>query len=185
MEREEQTEIPAFNDSEWDRQIGDAGLPPNSGKPTRNDAPGENDDVGVTLEQALGLPESLEDLWPGHVYIPPRLKQIKGVITLANGQTEPGDMVGLMASTEDVIEIVVSLARKREGDELVKVTAEDVLEEFDGEELSVICRHILNREGLLVEGVSGNSPSGRLIGAKSFHSSAAYTTDTDSNTAEN
>lgn len=175
LEREEQTEIPAFNDSEWNRQIGDAGLPE-----TKTDS----DELGSTLEETLALPIDLKDLWPGHCYLPPRLNQVQKMYERRSVVAELWNDGKEMEAVEEAIKLLKPIVRRIDGEELFAVTDEEFMAEFNGDELAEISQHIFRQQGLIVEGVSGNAPSGRLIGAKSFHSSAATTPDTDLTTSE-
>lgn len=139
----------------------------------------------LTLSQALALPQPLEDLWPGHCYLPPKLKQSERLLQLGKMSSEKWAEGDIFGSMKHAAEFVATVARKIEGEDLAPVTEDEILEEFNADELTAICDHILKAEGFVVEGASGKSPSGRPIGAMSFHSSAAITEPTTSASAEN
>lgn len=151
-----------FDEAKWEEQMKAAGLDTES-------RPAEV----LTLSEALALPESLEDLWPGHCYLPPRLKQTEYLQELGNKTSSLWNEGKVLESMQVAAEFVCTLARKIEGDQLLQVSPEEVLNEFDAAELANICDHILSSEGFTVENAAGKSPSGRRIGAMSFHSSAA------------
>lgn len=168
--------VPVFDETVWQEKMDAAG------GPLPETESGELEE-GMSINTALGLPESLEDLWPGHCYLAPSIMQLEKIIALGNSASEKFNNGDLFGSVNDGAELIKTLARRIEGEELVPVTAEEIKEEFDAEGLGRICHHILQQQGLKVEGVRGNSPSGRPIGALSFHSSAAITL-TDLNTSD-
>lgn len=168
------SEVPEFNEEEWDRQFGAVGGP----------SPSTTNAESTTLSQALGLPESLEDLWPGHVYIPPRILALEKMLSLANAAEANWNAGDLMEAANNAAAMVQPVVRRVDGDDLIELTTDEIKNEFDVLELIKVCHHILRDQGLVVEGVSGNAPSGRLIGVKNFLSSAAIMELTTSQDAE-
>lgn len=168
---------PPFDDAAWEEKMGAVGGP----EPAESNGPRPDD---LTLKQVFGLPESLENRWPDHGYLPPRMKQIERILALAEKTGGERTLDMALVAVDDAVAILTDLVFRIEGEQTVKVTADEVKAEFAPDEIGELCRHILEQEGVLIPGVSGNSPSGRRVGLMSFQPSAALTRDTESNTSE-
>jgi hypothetical protein len=168
-------------DKKWQEIMEGAGLNPDA-PPVRVDEDGQS-----TLEQALGLPESFEDLWPGHVYIPPKLKQLRTLIPLAQSIFDKlGKADNVLEAFDDAVTFVKFLARRQDdyGD-LYELNTDEIEERFDEEEIARIINHIMLKQGLVVEEREGNASSGRSTGLKNFVRFVATIADTDSSIVEN
>lgn len=169
--------VPEWDEAEYQRQLGSAGIP---------EPGGDGGDEPPSLSVALGAPASFDDLWPGHVYLPPRLLELETMVELANSCDAKLEEKDYFGSAQDAALLITPVVRRvGENNELIPLTEKEVKAEFDVWELRKICHFILQDQGLEVKDVQGKSPSGRLIGVKNFHSSAATTEPTTSPSAEN
>lgn len=168
---DESGSVPEFDEEEYARQMGSACLPEAKKEET------------TSLSDILALPQPI-DLWPGAVYIPPRISRLEEMIQAANQAETKWESGEILEAAHDAAAMIQPIVRKVDGQTLTDLTVQEIKDEFDVLELIQICHFILRDQGLAVEGVSGNAPSGRLIGVKNFHSSAATTEPMTSPNAE-
>lgn len=169
--QDETGSIPEFNEAAWEekaRAAYDGKLPDEAAQ----------DEPGAALGEALGLPESFEDLWPGYAYKPPKLKQLETIIPLSDKMSALYQEGKVWEAVECAVTLVVMLAVNPDGK---PVTRDEVLETFDEDEIAVIIDHMMRRQGLKLD--DPNPHSGRWTGLKNFLSSAASTTSRQVNGA--
>ena len=157
-------QVPEFDETAWQDAAQYAG-PLSSGEKAG----------GVSLREALGMPQEIEDLWPGHFYRPPKLKQLETIIPLSERMTALFQQGEVIEAVNCAVEIVCLMAVDSE---FRPVAPDDVKDAFDENEIALVIDHMLKREGLIVEDDRGNAPGGRLIGWRNFQSSAAAIPDT-------
>lgn len=163
------------DDARWNELVKGAGLDPEA-------APDGAEEIPLSV--ALGEPQDLEDLWPGHIYIPPKIKHLRELFPLARAMSEKYDEGETLEALLIGCRIIHSVARRADGSE---VALEEIEATFDEEEVAALIHHIMTREGLWVEDGPKNAAGGRRgkTGAKSFHSSVAASAAIPSTPAEN
>lgn len=141
------------------------------------------------LADMLATPQGFEDLWPGHVYLPPKIRELEIIFPALDEIGElyrEGSTASRFASINKTVDILRMVARKVDDSTLPptfeEVTAEDIKATFEPDELAQLIPHILDKQGLVVKG--GTPGSKNPIGARSFERFAATIPDTESSTAE-
>lgn len=165
LERPE-LDIPEFDEAEHARQMGAAGIP-------EAEPEDHSNLLGASFAQALGIPESLEDIWPGYAYQPPKIKHMETLVPLTEEISRLWNSGERWASVNKAVDAIAFMARKQEGIEYRVVTRDEVAEALDEDQAAEILNHILTKQGVRVEAAEGNALSGRLIGLKNFQRSAA------------
>ena len=158
-------------DEAWAKQMGAAGITESNGPPDGTD----------TLSIALAAPDEFGDLWPGHCYLPPKIKQLRKLIPLTQSIFEKlGQDDAVLEAFDDAVQFVRLLARREDSfGELHELTVDEIEERFDETEIAQLINHIMLKQGLTVENHRGNAESGSPVGYKNFRRSVATTQATD------
>lgn len=141
------------------------------------------------LGAMLGSPEPLEDLWPGVVYTPPNLRQLKRIFPLTAEISDLFNEGKVLEAVDLAVGIIADLARRPSGGivggealgTLEAIPIEEIEERFTDEDFGPLIHHILTKQGLNVKG--GTRSDGSRIGLRSFQQYLA-TPDTPSDPLE-
>lgn len=162
-------QIPPFPDELWEKQMQSAYGP---GGPSAATAVLDKSEEETSLARALGEPEEMVDLWPGHAYRMP-ISKLGAALKMAEEVAELYNADKIAESAMKACELIAAVSCRIEGFEYIPVTVEEVADELDEDEAGHIVHHILMRQGLKETGKPGNAV--RPTGWKSFQRSAGYT----------